>query len=65
MCDHYVAVAMVICKQTEDQASLMKWVKAMQTCNEEGYAQKVGVVMMGVAGYCNHITRAAVTLEQL
>ena len=39
-----VTVAMVMCKQTEDQGSLMNWVKAIQTCNEEGYVQKVHVV---------------------
>lgn len=39
------AIAMVICElQTEGQASLMNWVKAIQKCNEEGHAQKVGVV---------------------
>ena len=56
MFDRCVTVAMVTCKQTEDQASLMKWVKAIQMCNEEGHAQKVGVALMGVAVYCDHIS---------
>lgn len=43
--------AMVTCKQTEDQTLLMKWVKAIQMCNEEGHAQKVGVVLVGVAAW--------------
>ena len=39
-----IAVAMVMCKQTEDQGSLMSWVKAIQTCNGESYVKKVSVV---------------------
>lgn len=53
---------MVMYKQTEDQASLMKWVKAVQTCNEEGHVQKVGVALMGVVGYRN-VGREVVMLE--
>ena len=38
---------MVMCAKAENQVSLMNWVKAVQTCNEEGHAQKVGVAING------------------
>ena len=42
----------------------MKWVKAVQTCNEEGHVQKVGVAL-GVGRHCDHVNREVGMLELL